>query len=950
MSTVHDAFISYSHKADGKLAPALERELERFGIPWYRPAKLSLFRDETSLTATPELWPTIEQALQDSRYFLLLASPRAAQSVWVQREVGWWLANKSHQTLLIALTDGQIKRESGAKDFDWTRTDALPINLKGVFAETPLWVDLRWAIDPAQLTPRNPQFAVAMADIAAPLRGLPKEALIGEEVTRRRRVWQSIATVMVIVVAALVAVGFLINRNQLTQAAKNQADSQWLAQRSDIYLDQKDFELAALLGHAAVDAAESPSALRALLQSTVQGPRATLGKGVPQAEDEYQQPIRDVAFSPESDAVVSLEAEGMLRVWQWPSISKPGAERDVGRLVHAAVVSPDGTAIMAIGSTEVSLWDFSTLEPLCRLMRNGITSAAFAADGKKIYVGANADVLRAETTASKGGDCTLLEPPLSSPPDAARVSAVAASTSGWVVAGREDGSLSLWRGASDSEPIHTPLSIPSGISSVQGSTPGIHRLAFNPARTELVAATDQGELVRWDLRSDDPGGELLASTAAVIDEVTFDMSGSRLAIASRTGKVRIWETAQWTTSDSYDLELVNVLSVAISPDFTRLATGGLGDDGATRLWNLTVAAGGGDSAQNPDISGITAIAFDAKSQRLVLADANQTVRVCEAVSDHVTCEPAHDTDSVVNALAFSPAGEWLAIGEESGAITLINLVTGESCGVTLDGYRVKSLAFSADGSTLASTGERNRALGNSSAAEKTINLWRVGTLEPRDTIPGDSAGVTVAFSPQPSLLVAVGGNQAVAWTETNGMLSERKIVGSGTAPLKGIAISHDGSKIASGAADGSIYIWDAVWGDEMSFHRNPPLVDELVTTSATSVAFSPDDRYLASGHADGSVALWSIEGHGPIGLLGRFDSGIAGVRWTDQDTVMGLFADGNLVELQAETDDWKLAACEVAGRDLTPEEAELYLEDATLQVCRELFGTARSVTLPPLST
>src|SRR5918994_4447058 len=189
MATSYDAFISYSHASDGKLAPALQNALQRFAKPWYRRRALHLFRDQTSLSATPGLWPSIEAALQSSRYFLLLASPEAAQSRWVQQEVAWWLAHKSPQTLLIALTDGKIVRHPGATDFDWseTGTTALPPTLKGVFTENPLWVDFRWAQDQEQLSTKTPEFQNALAALAAPLRNIPKEDLIGEDVRQHRR-------------------------------------------------------------------------------------------------------------------------------------------------------------------------------------------------------------------------------------------------------------------------------------------------------------------------------------------------------------------------------------------------------------------------------------------------------------------------------------------------------------------------------------------------------------------------------------------------------------------------------------------------------------------------------------------------------------------------------------------------------------------------------------------
>jgi len=62
----YDAFISYSHALDGALAPALQTGLERFAKPWYRSRALRVFRDTASLSANPDLWSSIEKALDAS--------------------------------------------------------------------------------------------------------------------------------------------------------------------------------------------------------------------------------------------------------------------------------------------------------------------------------------------------------------------------------------------------------------------------------------------------------------------------------------------------------------------------------------------------------------------------------------------------------------------------------------------------------------------------------------------------------------------------------------------------------------------------------------------------------------------------------------------------------------------------------------------------------------------
>lgn len=56
---VYDGFISYSHAADGLLAPALQSGLQRLAKPWNSRRALRIFRDETGLSTNPHLWSAI---------------------------------------------------------------------------------------------------------------------------------------------------------------------------------------------------------------------------------------------------------------------------------------------------------------------------------------------------------------------------------------------------------------------------------------------------------------------------------------------------------------------------------------------------------------------------------------------------------------------------------------------------------------------------------------------------------------------------------------------------------------------------------------------------------------------------------------------------------------------------------------------------------------------------
>ena len=98
VDTKYDGFISYSHAADGLLAPRLQAGLQRFAKPWWQRRALRVFRDESSLSANPHLWSSITEALDSSEWFVLLLSPDAAVSPWVNQEIEYWKANRDPST------------------------------------------------------------------------------------------------------------------------------------------------------------------------------------------------------------------------------------------------------------------------------------------------------------------------------------------------------------------------------------------------------------------------------------------------------------------------------------------------------------------------------------------------------------------------------------------------------------------------------------------------------------------------------------------------------------------------------------------------------------------------------------------------------------------------------------------------------------------------------------
>ncbi len=222
MDHEYDGFISYSHAADGLLAPRLQAGLQRFAKPWWKRRALRVFRDESSLSANPHLWSSITEALDTSGWFVLLLSPDAAQSEWVNQEVAYWVEHKDPDRILPVLTNGE---------FGWTggdvTGDSVPVALRGFFEDEPRWVDLRFAKGEDQLDLKDPRFADAVADVASAMRGVPKDELASEEVRQHRRTvrtaWAAGALVVVLAVAASLAALFAVQQRDEAEASAQDA-------------------------------------------------------------------------------------------------------------------------------------------------------------------------------------------------------------------------------------------------------------------------------------------------------------------------------------------------------------------------------------------------------------------------------------------------------------------------------------------------------------------------------------------------------------------------------------------------------------------------------------------------------------------------------------------------------------------------------------------------------
>jgi MTH538 TIR-like domain (DUF1863)/WD domain, G-beta repeat len=420
---VYDALISYSHAKDKPIATALQSVVQKIAKAWYRRRALRVFRDDTSLSATPHLWPSIEQALGQSRFLILLASPEAAASRWVGQEIAYWLDHKSADTVLIALTEGELDWDQATSDFRWSLTPPLPAALKNRFASEPRWIDLR-PYRGGSIS-MGTEFMGLGADFAAAIHGIPKEDLLSEEVRQQRRARTLAGTAATLLVALLVAAGWqwrvAETQRGIAEAQTKVAEAQTKeaqTQRNEAQLNFREVqktesnfrsEQAKQTGADAVTAALL--ALEGLPDATASDDaqrtrpfvneawyvlyRARLKQLERAVLSGHTDAVASAVFAPDGGRILTASFDRTARLWDRDG--KPLAVLQGHTApVYRAVFAPDGGRILTASDDQTArLWDRDG-KPLAILEGHTapVYRAVFAPDGGRILTASGDNTAR----------------------------------------------------------------------------------------------------------------------------------------------------------------------------------------------------------------------------------------------------------------------------------------------------------------------------------------------------------------------------------------------------------------------------------------------------------------------------------------------------------------------------------------------------------------------------
>jgi tetratricopeptide (TPR) repeat protein len=195
------AFLSYNHKDVGK-ARRLHRKLEGYRLPKglsddQGSRKLGrIFRDQDELPAAADLSEAVRAGISRSQALIVLCSPSAAGSSWVDKEIRLFRQLHPDRPVLAALVDGEPE-------------DAFPAALKD--GREPLAADLRANGDGPRL---------GVLKLVAGLTGVGLDRLVQRDAQRRIR------RVTGITVASLVIMLCLLTLSVFAWQAQREAEKQ----------------------------------------------------------------------------------------------------------------------------------------------------------------------------------------------------------------------------------------------------------------------------------------------------------------------------------------------------------------------------------------------------------------------------------------------------------------------------------------------------------------------------------------------------------------------------------------------------------------------------------------------------------------------------------------------------------------------------------------------------
>lgn len=290
-----------------------------------------------------------------------------------------------------------------------------------------------------------------------------------------------------------------------------------------------------------------------------------------------------------------------------------------------------------------------------------------------------------------------------------------------------------------------------------------------------------------------------------------------------------------------------VSAVAFSKDGKWLATSSSGNDGSAYIWRTTLTQRRDQPVFQLE-GGISSLSLSGDGRLIVAGGWNNKVVVWHSDGTGVTQLGSHE--SSVTSVAIDPGATIAASASHDGQVILWNIREQlKIAAISIPNERARTprnVAFSDDGRNLTVV-----------CSDRSVFRWKFGLTPEVKTLYGHALPVRgVAITGNGTLVASCSDDRTVRlWNVSSGTdVTAEKMRGINDPhhdAVESVAISKDGRWVVSGDNDSAFHIVDLVRKKAIPFsHSSDSAID--------GVAVDPNGRYAALGSNAGVVRLYSL--------------------------------------------------------------------------------------------
>ncbi|MBN1562931.1 MAG: protein kinase [Anaerolineae bacterium] len=380
---------------------------------------------------------------------------------------------------------------------------------------------------------------------------------------------------------------------------------------------------------------------------------------------------------------------------------------------------------------------------------------------------------------------------------------------------------------------------------------GVYGVAFTPDGEDIIITSEDSKVYRWHLATN------AVTVLGTHDAKVYGLSvrDNMAMTGSFDATARLWDLTTGTFSQ-LDNDGKGIFSVALSPDHTLALTGTT--ESVAQLWDVNEGTVLLEIADLPGSGWVRSVNFSPDGSQFLI-----TIEDHLLIYDTKTREQLYDFqghDGQIRAAAFNLDGTRVATASADKTVIIWDVQSVDQPRAAIREFTplaspVDSIALSAD-----------RQFAFSGSRDGLITQWEIatGTATQQWAINADEFPTEIfslASSPVDNTLASGAADGSLILWNTADMTEIRRFAGFNV-PVRSIAFSPDGTQIIAAGGnlilggdrqeDNTIRLWDVATGNEIrqfTGHIAP----------VHSVAFSPDGTQILSGAEDGSVSLWKVE-------------------------------------------------------------------------------------------